>query len=93
VADAKLKTAYVQQEQHPGGWVGDAETDDATAPARCKVFATGNPRATRLIKRTARVLSEGTPKPEQSKKGAKPKGYPVMDATTTPAKCDGLPPT
>jgi hypothetical protein len=59
---AQVKTVYVQQEQRPGGWEDNAETDDrALALSRYKAFAAGSARPTRLIERTERVLSDAAP--------------------------------
>jgi hypothetical protein len=55
----KVTTTYVQQEQQPGGWVDNAETDDREiALGRYKAFAASR-KGTRLIERTERVLAEG----------------------------------
>ena len=74
MADAKVTTVYVQQEQVPGGWTDNAETTDREiALSRYKAFA--RERGTRLIERTERVLSEGAAPQEQAKrKKGKPRG-------------------
>jgi hypothetical protein len=66
----KLTTTmiYVQQEQQPGGWVDHASTDDReVALGRYKSLAASNPRATRLIERTERVVVEGAPQRKRSR--------------------------
>jgi hypothetical protein len=66
MADAKVTTTYVQQEQIPGGWEDNAETDDRElAESRYKAFAASRER-TRLIERTERVLAEG-PQPKRKR--------------------------
>jgi hypothetical protein len=63
VASDKVPTIYVQQVREPGGWEDNASTDDRElAVARYKAFAAGNPRATRLIERTEKVIAEDAPK-------------------------------
>ena len=67
MADAKVTTVYVQQEQVPGGWTDNAATDDRElALSRYKAFA--RDRGTRLIERTERVLSESSPTGHRKRK-------------------------
>ncbi len=52
----------------PGGWVDHASTDDReVALGRYKSLAASNPRATRLIERTERVVVEGAPQRKRSR--------------------------